>query len=209
MRLYVIRHGETTWNTQARLQGMSDIPLNENGISLARETGEAMRDIPFTRIYTSPLKRAVQTAELVAGERQLPIVKEDRLKEISFGEWEGLSCSRDNYEIPSDSFEQFFRDPFQFTPPRGGESVMEVCRRTEHFMDELLHELKNEQDTVLLSTHGCTLRALMNYFYQDFTPSFWRGHVPPNCGVSIVEVKNGTASILEEDRIFYLGESDI
>ncbi len=63
-----------------------------------------MRDIPFTRIYTSPLKRAVQTAELVAGGRQIPVVIEDRIREISFGEWEGLSCSRDNYEIPSDSF---------------------------------------------------------------------------------------------------------
>ena len=120
MKLYVIRHGETTWNTQARLQGMSDIPLNDNGVSLARKTGEAMRDIPFTRIYTSPLKRAVQTAELVAGGRQIPVVIEDRIREISFGEWEGLSCSRDNYEIPSDSFEQFFRDPFQFDPPKGG-----------------------------------------------------------------------------------------
>ena len=52
-------------------------------------------------------QRAVQTAELVAGGRQIPVVIEDRIREISFGEWEGLSCSRDNYEIPSDSFEQF------------------------------------------------------------------------------------------------------
>lgn len=203
MKLYVMRHGETMWNTEARLQGMSDIPLNENGISLARETGRAMQEIPFTRVFTSPLSRAVKTAELVTGSRPIPIMREERLAEISFGEWEGLSCSKDNYEIPSASFLQFFHDPFQFIPPKGGESIMEVCGRTNDFLDELLHEPLFEDETILLSTHGCTLRALMNYFYRDFTSSFWRGHVPPNCGVTIVDVTNSEANVLAEDRIFY------
>lgn len=203
MKLYFIRHGETVWNTQAKLQGKSDIPLNEKGVALARVTGEALADVPFAAIYSSPLKRALQTAQLVAGDRDVPIVTDRRLEEIGFGIWEGLSCHKDHYEIPSDSFQDFFLDPFGYQPPAQGETVRHVCGRTADFMEELIRKMGKEESNVLISCHGCTLRALMNYFYQDYTAGFWRGHVPPNCSVSIVEVKEKGFSILAEDKIFY------
>lgn len=203
MKLYFIRHGETVWNTQAKLQGKSDIPLNEKGVALARVTGEALADVPFAAIYSSPLKRALQTAQLVAGDRDVPIVTDRRLEEIGFGIWEGLSCHKDHYEIPSDSFQDFFLDPFGYQPPAQGETVRRVCGRTADFLEELIRKMGKEESNVLISCHGCTLRALMNYFYQDYTAGFWRGHVPPNCSVSIVEVKEKGFSILAEDKIFY------
>lgn len=203
MKLYFIRHGETVWNTQAKLQGKSDIPLNEKGVVLARVTGEALADVPFAAIYSSPLKRALQTAQLVAGDRDVPIVTDRRLEEIGFGIWEGLSCHKDHYEIPSDSFQDFFLDPFGYQPPAQGETVRHVCGRTADFLEELIRKMGKEESNVLISCHGCTLRALMNYFYQDYTAGFWRGHVPPNCSVSIVEVKEKGFSILAEDKIFY------
>ena len=203
MKLYFIRHGETVWNTQAKLQGKSDIPLNEKGVALARVTGEALADVPFAAIYSSPLKRALQTAQLVAGDRDVPIVTDRRLEEIGFGIWEGLSCHKDHYEIPSDSFQDFFLDPFGYQPPAQGETVRHVCGRTADFLEELIRKMGKEESNVLISCHGCTLRALMNHFYQDYTAGFWRGHVPPNCSVSIVEVKEKGFSILAEDKIFY------
>ena len=203
MKLYFIRHGETVWNTQAKLQGKSDIPLNEKGVALARVTGEALADVPFAAIYSSPLKRALQTAQLVAGDRDVPIVTDRRLEEIGFGIWEGLSCHKDHYEIPSDSFQDFFLDPFGYQPPAQWETVRHVCGRTADFLEELIRKMGKEESNVLISCHGCTLRALMNYFYQDYTAGFWRGHVPPNCSVSIVEVKEKGFSILAEDKIFY------
>ena len=203
MKLYFMRHGETVWNTQAKLQGKSDIPLNEKGVALARVTGEALADVPFAAIYSSPLKRALQTAQLVAGDREVPIVTDRRLEEIGFGIWEGLSCHKDHYEIPSDSFQDFFLDPFGYQPPAQGETVRHVCGRTADFLEELIRKMGKEESNVLISCHGCTLRALMNYFYQDYTAGFWRGHVPPNCSVSIVEVKEKGFSILAEDKIFY------
>ena len=203
MKLYFIRHGETVWNTQAKLQGKADIPLNQEGVALARVTGEALADVPFAAIYSSPLKRALQTAQLVAGDRDVPIVTDRRLEEIGFGIWEGLSCHKDHYEIPSDSFQDFFLDPFGYQPPAQGETVRHVCGRTADFLEELIRKMGKEESNVLISCHGCTLRALMNYFYQDYTAGFWRGHVPPNCSVSIVEVKEKGFSILAEDKIFY------
>ena len=71
MELYIIRHGETKWNSEKRLQGRSDIELNEYGIELARITSEALKDVKFDRIYSSPLKRAYETAEILRGSRKL------------------------------------------------------------------------------------------------------------------------------------------
>lgn len=92
MRLYLIRHGVTDWNNEKRLQGKSDIPLNAFGELLAKETGEALRDIPFDLAYTSPLIRARRTAELVIGKRSVPILDDPRIEEIGLGIYEGLIC---------------------------------------------------------------------------------------------------------------------
>lgn len=91
MKLYIIRHGETDWNKQRRLQGQSDTELNEYGIRLAQITGEALKDIRFDHIFSSPLKRAYRTAEIIRDGRTVPIVTDDRLKEIGFGINEGVS----------------------------------------------------------------------------------------------------------------------
>ena len=94
MKLYLIRHGETEWNVKRRFQGRSDIPLNEEGRRLARITAQALVGVPFSRIYTSPLKRAYETAMIIKGERDIPVIEEPRIIEISFGEYEGISASK-------------------------------------------------------------------------------------------------------------------
>ena len=109
MKIYMMRHGETDWNIIKRLQGRSDIPLNEEGRRLARVTAEALADIPFTRIYTSPLLRAKETAMIIKGNRDIPVIEEERIQEISFGVYEGLICAEDNYTIPDPDFINFFK----------------------------------------------------------------------------------------------------
>lgn len=202
MKLYIIRHGETVWNTQGRLQGKADIELNENGIRLARITAEKMAHIPFDLAITSPLKRARQTAELILGDRDVPVLEDSRIEEITFGEWEGLCCRKDNYQIPSADFEKFFTDPFNYQPPTGGETVLQVVERTGEFYQELIHNPDYQDKTILIAAHGCSCRALLNHVYED-KEDFWREHVPPNCGVSIVEVVKGESALLAQDKIYY------
>ena len=100
MDIYLIRHGETDWNKTKRLQGVTDIPLNACGIELAEKTAEGLKDVPFDRIYTSPLIRAKKTAEIIRGDRPVELVVTDGLKEISFGEYEGLCHEPEHYTIP-------------------------------------------------------------------------------------------------------------
>ena len=202
MKLYIIRHGETVWNTEGRLQGRADIELNENGIRIARVTARGMADIPFDLAITSPLKRARQTAELVLDDRNVPILEDARLEEITFGEWEGLCCRRDNYQIPSKDFQDFFMNPFKYQPPVGGETIRQVLDRTGEFYQELIHNPEYQEKTILIAAHGCSCRALLNQIYEN-KEDFWRGHVPPNCGVSIVEVKDGKSTLVAEDKIYY------
>lgn len=202
MRLYIIRHGETDWNQAGRLQGQTDIPLNENGIRLAQVTGAGMKHIPFDLAITSPLKRARQTAELVLGERNIPILEDKRIAEISFGSWEGLGCRKTRFEIPSEGFWDFYNNPFHFVPPADGESIRQLCVRTGEFWQELMNTPEYQDKTILIASHGCACRAILNNVYED-KHDFWHGKVPPNCAVNIVEVNDRKAVLVEADKIYY------
>ena len=80
MRLYIMRHGETAWNAQKKIQGVADIPLDGKGKELAKITGWALRDVDFDRVITSPLNRAKETARLVIGERKIPWLEDTRIQ---------------------------------------------------------------------------------------------------------------------------------
>ncbi|HIS25461.1 MAG TPA: histidine phosphatase family protein [Candidatus Pullilachnospira intestinigallinarum] len=202
MKLYIVRHGETVWNTEGRLQGMADIELNENGIRLAKITGEKLKDIPFDLAISSPLKRAVHTARLILGDRRIPLKTDARIEEITFGEWEGLCCRKDRYEIPSEGFSLFFSDPFHYQPPAGGETVEQVIERTGDFYRELLNTPDAQDKTILITCHGCSSRALL-YNISQRQGDLWRGHVPPNCSVTVVDVTDGKAQLEVVDKIYY------
>ena len=203
MKIYLIRHGETDWNKLRRLQGQADIPLNEFGRQLARETEPALRDVPFDRIYTSPLKRARETAELVTAGRNLPIIEEPRLKEMGFGEFEGLCCREEGWNIPDPGFRDFFNAPEKYRPPKRGESFQQVSDRLESFLKELYATEELQNKTVLLSTHGAALCGILRLIKKNPMERYWDGGVHKNCAVTIVEVKDGKATILQEAVTYY------
>lgn len=199
MLLYIIRHGETAWNVMRKIQGAVDIPLNEKGIRLAKITGEKLKDVPFDRAISSPLQRAYKTAELVLGKREIPIETDRRIQEISFGDLEGTQVSNVD---PLHPFYNFFADAYHYVPARNGESIHDVCERAGKFYQELIHRADLQDKTVLIATHGCVLRALLQPVYEDIS-DFWQGGVCPNCGVNIIEVKGGKSTLLEKDKIYY------
>ena len=92
MKIYIARHGQTDWNSQHKAQGRTDIPLNETGIKQAEALRDNIKNIKFTAVYASPLKRAAKTAE-VATDNKYNIIFDDRLVERSFGDYEGKEIS--------------------------------------------------------------------------------------------------------------------
>ncbi len=203
MRIYLVRHGETDWNIVRKLQGRTDIPLNEKGIKAAQKTGEALRNVLFTRAFSSPLKRAMDTAKLILGDRQIPIIPDERIIEISFGEFEGLCSKRGNYEIPDPDFQNFFLRPEAYKPPKGGESLESLTERTRQFIQNLASEKEWEKETILVATHGAAVRGLLNAVTKNPISNFWHGGVPKNCSVSIVECHEGHMNLVQEDKVYY------
>ena len=201
MLIYIVRHGLTEWNKLKKLQGAADVPLAKEGILLAEKTGEALKDVKFDICFTSPLSRARQTAECVLGDRNVPIIPDKRIQEINFGDLEG-GCVRDAEGNYIDTqVEMFFRDPVNFKRPENGEDIFDVIARTKDFWEEKTSDPSLTDKTVLVASHGCAVRALLQNIYHD-PENFWHGCVPPNCCVNLVEVKNGKTVLLEEDKVY-------
>ena len=127
MLLYIVRHGLTPWNHLHKAQGSADIPLAQEGIDLARRTGEALMDVKFDICFTSPLTRARQTARLVLGGRDIPVIPDKRIQEINFGVLEGhIMRTGNTMESNCKEFDLFFKDPLKFTRPENGENIQDV-----------------------------------------------------------------------------------
>lgn len=201
MLLYVLRHGVTQWNKLKKVQGAMDIPLAPEGIELAEKTGEALKDVHFDICFTSPLTRAKQTARCVLGDRDIPVIEDKRIQEIDFGVLEGTQFKDAQGKIVSHEMEIFFTDPLKFKRPENGEDISDILKRTGDFWREKTTDPELTDKTVLVSSHGCAVRALLHNIYQDHE-HFWHGCVPPNCSINLVEVKDGKAWLLEEDKVY-------
>lgn len=208
MRLYIIRHGETEWNHTFRLQGQTDIPLNENGRVLAQVTARALQPIPFDLCISSPLQRAKETALLVLGGKDIPVITDARIQEIGFGTYEGRRVRDAKGEITDPKFFAFFRDPGNFIPPEGGESISDLLARTGAFLEELSTRKEWYDKTILISTHGAASRAMLLNIRHGEQKDFWDTGVPKNCAVTIADLEPQKDSTLkwiikEQDITYY------
>lgn len=203
MKIYMIRHGETNWNIARKLQGRSDIELNEEGRRLARVTSEALANVEFNRIYTSPLLRAKETAMIMKANREIPVIEEERIQEISFGIYEGFHCAEDHYTVPDPDFINFFKQPEKYIAPEGAETIEALCKRTTDFLQELVHTTAYQNDTILVSTHGAALRGLLSSINMKSVAEFWKGGVHKNCAITILEVTDGKIKLVEEGKVYY------
>ena len=202
MKIYVIRHGETDANKNGVLQGASNWPLNEYGVKLAEITGQNTRDIKFDACFSSPLDRAKKTAELIlknSRNNNVEIQYDDRIKELDMGIYEGKKFRPGEVEVSVIKLLLFKYNAFLCGKFKGGESARQLCKRTQEFLKEL--STKNYEN-VLVSTHGCAMRAMLNMLY-DNKFNFWQGRVPYNCAVNIIEVKDGKMKLIEKDKVFY------
>lgn len=206
MEIYIVRHGETLWNKDKRLQGRTDIELSDYGRKLAIETGEALADTRIDHIFSSPLKRAYETAELIRGSRDISITTDERLKELSFGHYEGGNFSE---LIRDDSltFKYFFKQPQLYVPAEDAESLEELIERAGDFMKTVIEPMASdkENERVMIVAHGALNKAIMSYIKGHSTEYFWSGGLQQNCNVIIVDYSadKNQYTIIDETRLFY------
>ena len=156
-RFCLVRHGQTDWNLEGRYQGQSDVPLNQIGRAEAQSLARRLIGQSFAAIYTSDLKRARETAEIIAKVLHLPVTPEPRLREINQGDWEGQFV-----EVIKAHYAELWRqrtiDPASFRPS-GGESVAEVAERVHAAVRNIAHLYPTR--SVLIVSHGLALATII------------------------------------------------
>ena len=194
MEIYFIRHGETLWNTLKIFQGSSDSPLTELGILQAEKLSKKLKNIEFTDFYSSPMGRTTQTTKIIMGDRKQKIKFIEEFKEISMGDIEGVPRSEFEEKYPKE-FYDFFNNPVDYDPKvYHGENYYEVIERVKKGLDKLLSYL-NDNDRVVVVTHGVTLKALFHIITKEKMDELGAAKVPQNTSVSIVKYENGNFNI--------------
>ncbi len=137
------------------------------------------------------------------GDRKVLWIEEPRIQEICFGEYEGKHCGRKNFDVPDKTFLNFFFDTANYRTPPGGESFADIIKRTGEFLTELIQKEEYADKTILISTHGCALKAILANIKHPSIENFWGDGVHKNCAVTILEAKDNKIEILEEGKLFY------
>lgn len=154
--IYIIRHGQTDWNIEHRIQGKTDIVLNTEGIKQVELITQKIANLKIDSIISSDLKRAYMTAQIINEKFNKTIKADKRLREFNFGALEGITRDQITQEI----WEKFDENPKQFN----AETKKEVFNRIKSFIDDI--KSKNLNKNVLVVTHGGPIR-MINYYIDN------------------------------------------
>jgi alpha-ribazole phosphatase len=175
MKLLLARHGETDWNAAQRFQGQSDVPLNEAGIQQATALGNRLWREHIDVIYASDLQRARETARLIAKHHSCKIRADSRLRELSFGIWEGQTYDEIKKGAPS-AIAAWEAD-FLTTAPPNGETLEQLTARVGSMLSDL--RVQHADQTLLIVAHGGSLQVLLCLALNLSPSMYWQFHLSP------------------------------
>ena len=187
-KIYLIRHGETNSNLGHKFQGRIDMPLNGNGLQQARKMAKYMADKKIDAIYSSSMLRARMTAAELAMVKNLPYRNLDSLREISFGDWEGLEYSEISRRWPKE-MDAFLNRPAEWVPPNG-ESFPEAEKRCVAAFEQIFDECGHGKNIAIVS-HGGIVRLQLCMVLGIPLNNLWKLSVY-NVSVSTLSDWNGT-----------------
>jgi broad specificity phosphatase PhoE len=178
-KIYLVRHGETQWNKEEIFRGQADIPLNEAGIRQARIAGQALGKIKFAKVFTSPLQRALQTAQIIAPHQK--IIQVEGFKDMHFGIWQGMALKKVR-EVYPEMHRQWKSVPHQVNFPQG-ENLLQVRRRAVVALRRIL--LQEPEGTYLIVAHRVINKVLLCYILDLPTcTGFWK-LIQDTCAVNV------------------------
>lgn len=195
LRIYFVRHGETVWNTLKIFQGRSNSPLTELGVEQAKKLSRHLENINFTKIYSSPQERALQTAKLLLGNRSMEIVTINEFQEINMGKVEGIPKDEFEKNYPIE-YHNFWNNAIEYNPNAyHGESYDEILERVKVGLEKLIKE--NSEGDILVISHGVTLKAIFNIINGKGIDEFSKQPVPDNTSTTVVEYDSNRFKIIK------------
>jgi broad specificity phosphatase PhoE len=185
MEIILIRHGETAWNAEEIFRGRVDVELNETGIRQAQLLAGHLADVPIEAVLSSPMKRALKTAETVAGYHSLEVKIAPGLIDLDFGEWQGLP----HLEVKNkykELYQEWVSNPGSVVMP-GGESLDDVRKRATVVVDEVVAAYEG---TVVLVSHRVVSKVLICALLGLDNSHFWNIR-QDTCGITTFSYENG------------------
>lgn len=162
VKLYLIRHGQTDWNVAEKIQGSTDIPLNETGRHQAACLAKGMERRLVARIYSSSMKRAVETAKVIGSSQKVNVEVIDGLQEVEFGKWEGLTLREIQEKYPEE-YSRWRQNPVDVAPP-GGETQARIRSRCKQAVETILSQADGDSAIV---AHGAILAYVIEYLMRE------------------------------------------
>lgn len=184
MKIYLIRHGQTDWNLEGKIQGRHDVSLNETGSKQAELLAMGMDKRPVVQIFSSRQKRALETAQAVGRRQHVAVTVIDGLEEVEFGEWEGKTWDEISREYPEE-FKVWCTEPAEIVPP-GGESRPQIYRRIGNALKEILRRSRGD---IAIISHGAALAYMVSIMLEKELGDH-----------DEIIVKNASISTVEYDR---------
>ncbi|WML34675.1 histidine phosphatase family protein [Clostridium sp. OS1-26] len=191
--IYLVRHGQTEWNLEKRMQGHKDSPLTNLGIIQAKGLHNRLLKENIDIIYSSESKRAYDTAKIIKGDRNIQIAIKQQLREIHMGHWEGLQQLDIINKYP-ESWKHFWNKPHLYVPTESGESYQELQNRVIPVIEDIINI--NQGKTILIVTHRITLKMIMAHFNNQEIHEIWNTPDVEPASLCKVSIKDGITKIL-------------
>jgi broad specificity phosphatase PhoE len=172
--VFLVRHGVTDWHRDQKVLGQRDVALNATGINQAQAVARALGGVAVGEVLSSPLVRAVQTAEIIAGQYGIEVARDPRLTDFRVGRWEGM-----HYEEVSRSpeYRRFVADPMSEGIP-GGEDIKQIRERAVAAVEQALEDAP-QGESVVIVTHAGIVRVLLTYYLGSHPANYHRLRVTP------------------------------
>lgn len=198
-RLFIVRHGQTAWNKEKVFRGRVDIPLNEQGVKEAEAVGKALKNENITLVYSSPLSRAVQTAEPTAKMRGLAIIRLEGITDMNFGVWEGRRLE-DVEKEDSERYRMWVEQPHELAIPKG-ETLAEVQNRALNTVKEIVN--KHPSESIMLVSHRVVCKLLVLGLMELGPDKFWNIQQDTAC-INLFAVKDGRTIMFKTNDTCHL-----
>ena len=195
MRFHIVRHGQTHWNVQRRIQGQLDSELDESGIAQAIERGRDFADMPLEAVYSSSSVRTRQTVENLLGSRKDPVVYLDEFREVCWGIWQGEMWS--DIEAAHPEMVEAYHKALPHFSVEGAETPEETQARGVAALEALIakHVKAAEDANILIVSHGAIMKKMLGYYTGIELTELHKLPLLPNCAHCIIDVNNNSRTV--------------
>lgn len=205
--IYLTRHGETVWNIDKRFQGWGNSPLTELGKKQAEALRDRINGMDIDVIYSSPIGRALETAEIIRGDKSIDIITNEGIKEVNFGIWEGMTTKEiEEHKEYGPELYNLFNNPKEYKP-FGGETLKDVRKRCEKAILDIIEE--NKGKNILIVTHGMTIKLMMLLFENVSAEEVFSTEVMGQASLTKIEFENGEFRVIYKNDKSHYGDNFI